>query len=121
MIKVRNHEIERKQAVEEVSSQLRGLAVAQGMDIDEKFRNESGIDLQMRKLEYAFTNGESGLPVDGGWFYRIVEVYRTDYEKFLRLLSGDAVVNYFTQRDQKIKAFDARLEDLASLKCTIGG
>lgn len=39
------------------------LAIQNGIDIDEKFRNENGIDLQMRKLKYVFTGGTSGLAV----------------------------------------------------------
>ena len=86
LIKVLNHEIGRKQAIAEVSSQLRKTAVARGITIDEKFRNENGIALQMRKLEYVLTSGESGLYVDSGWYFTIVQIYRTDYEKYVELL-----------------------------------
>ena len=61
LIKVLNHELERKQAISEVSTQLREIAIARGIAIDDTFRKENGIALQMSKLEYVFTNGESAL------------------------------------------------------------
>lgn len=57
---------ERKQAIFEVSGKLRKLAVAQGIIINEKFRNENGIRIQMCRLEYAYTDGKSGMQVKGG-------------------------------------------------------
>lgn len=87
LINVLNHTIERKQAISDVSKQLRDLAVARGMVIDEKFRNENGISLQMNCLEYAYTGGQSGLHVTSGWYFDIVRIYKNDrglYEKLLR-------------------------------------
>lgn len=90
LIKVLNHELERKQAISEVSTQLREIAIARGIAIDDTFRNENGIALQMSKLEYVFTNGESGLYVDTGWYFTIVHIYRNDHDKYMKLL-GEAM------------------------------
>ena len=86
LIKVLNHEVKRKQAVAEVSTQLRDFAIAQGISIDEKFRNENGIALQMNRLKYVFTGGKSGLPVKTGWYFEIVQLYKNDQEKYKKLL-----------------------------------
>lgn len=88
LISVLDHKIERKQAIAEVSQQLRKLAVSRGIVIDDKYRNENGIALQMSKLEYAFTNGKSGLHVDSGWYFSIVRTYRNEYGKYKKMLGG---------------------------------
>lgn len=86
LIKVLNHERERKSIVNEVSSQLRDYALARGIPIDEKFRNRNGINLQMSCLEYAFTNGKTGLYINSGWYYTIIQKYKNDYERYIHLL-----------------------------------
>ena len=88
LIRVLEHKIERKAAVSEVSKQLRNLAERQDIAIDDKFRNENGIALQMSKLEYVFTSGKSGLRVDSGWYFSIVEIYKNNKEKYKKLLGG---------------------------------
>lgn len=51
-----------KANVERLSKNLREMAVAQGIDIDDKYRNCNGIILQMTKMKYLLTNGKEGLP-----------------------------------------------------------
>lgn len=86
LIKVLNHEIERKQAIKSISLHLRDLAKKDRIAIDDKFRNENGIALQMSKLEYVYTNGRSGMRVDSGWYFSIVQIYRNNYQKYMELL-----------------------------------
>ena len=86
LIKVLNHELDRKQTVKTVSKQLRELAKDNGIVIDDKFRNENGIALQMSKLEYVYTKGASGLYVDAGWYFSIVSIYKNNYKKYMELL-----------------------------------
>lgn len=86
LIKVLNHELDRKQTIKDVSKQLCELARNKGIANDDKFRNENGIALQMSKLEYVYTNGASGLHVDTGWYFSIVEIYRNNYKKYMELL-----------------------------------
>ena len=83
-----NHKIERKQAAKDVSKQLRQLAVEKGIAIDDKFRNENGIRLQVSCCEYAYINGKSGLHVDSGRYFNIVQTYRKNHEKYVKML-GD--------------------------------
>lgn len=66
LIDVLEDKTERKQVISEVSGKLRKLAVDRGLIIDEKFRNKNGIRLQMSCLEYAYTDGKSGMQVKGG-------------------------------------------------------
>lgn len=56
LVDVCNHKIERKQAVSKVSKKLRNYAIARKIAIDDKFRNENGISLQMSCLEYAYNS-----------------------------------------------------------------
>ena len=50
LIDVLNGKTERKEAISEVSKRLRKEAESRGIKIDEKFRNENGISLQMNCL-----------------------------------------------------------------------
>jgi hypothetical protein len=86
LINVLDQKTERKTAICEVSEMLRNYATMRGIAIDDKYRNENGITLQMSKLEYAFTNGRSGLRVDSGWYFSIVQTYRNNYERYMELL-----------------------------------
>ena len=52
----------KKSIVKEISQNLRNRAISQGVEIDDLFRNEHGIDLQMTKMEYLLTDGQKGLP-----------------------------------------------------------
>ncbi|XOQ52576.1 MAG: hypothetical protein ACFWT7_04250 [Succiniclasticum sp.] len=86
LIKVLNHKLTRSSAISDVSRKLRIFAARRGNDINEKFRNENGINLQMACLEYAYTKGSSGLAVTGGWYFDIVRLYNHDRRKFESLL-----------------------------------
>lgn len=90
LIKVLNNEMPRKEAITSVSRELRALAVRNGIEIDDKYRNENGIALQMSKLEYVFTDGKSGLAVQTRWYFRIVDIYNTDSVHFNRLWKENA-------------------------------
>ena len=92
LVDVLNHEIERKQAISEVSKRLREEAESRGIVIDEKFRNENGVSLQMNCLEYAYTGGKTGLHVTRGWYFDIVNTYQNDQNVFVELLKGARIV-----------------------------
>lgn len=92
LVDVLNHEIERKQAISEVSKRLREEAESRGIVIDEKFRNENGISLQMNCLEYAYTGGKTGLHVTRGWYFDIGNTYQNDQNVFVELLKGARIV-----------------------------
>ncbi len=54
--------IDKAECVHKLSNLLRQRAKANGINIDEVFRNENGIALQMTKMEYLLTDGKKGLP-----------------------------------------------------------
>lgn len=91
LIDVLNHKTERKQVISEVSKKLRKEAESRGIEIDEKFRNENGISLQMNCLEYVYTGGKSGLHVTRGWYFDIVSKYQNDQDAFAELLKQEKV------------------------------
>ena len=59
---VLNKKIAKSEIVIRLSAALRSRAVEQGVKIDEIFRNENGISLQMTKMDYLLTDGKIGLP-----------------------------------------------------------
>lgn len=85
-IKVEEEKESRAEIVKNVSSDLRKLAQSRGLHIDESYRNENGISLQMSNMLFAYTNGEKGLECSTKLFYEAVEIYnknRTQYEQIL--------------------------------------
>ena len=80
--------ITRKEAVSYVSNALRQRAVNKGMVIDDIFRNENGISLQMSTMEYIFTNGAHGLKKESmpKLFENVVDMYRNEYEEYEKIL-----------------------------------
>lgn len=86
LINVLDGKIDRKQAVTKVSNTLRKLAENQGLTIDDRFRNENGISIQMSKLEYVFTQNKSGLKVETGWYFDIARTYKKEPGRYGQLL-----------------------------------
>lgn len=74
-----------KTNVDGLSKKLREMAVAQGIDIDNKYRNCNGIILQMTKMRYLLTNGKEGLPGASSDFKRIANMYINDHSAFVSL------------------------------------
>lgn len=86
LLKVLQGTIKRKDAVEKVSRTLRQRAIVQGLTIDDKFRNTNGIELQMRTMEYLFTDGKSGLKKSSALFLEIIDMYKNEHDTFVRIL-----------------------------------
>lgn len=87
LIQVLNGTISRSDAVSAVSAELRRRARRKGLKIDDVFRNENGISWQMNTMEYAFTDGKSGLYKESMNLFRsIVQLYRTDPQAYQALL-----------------------------------
>lgn len=84
LLAVRENRISRQEAIFLVSAKLRKLAVRQGLQIDEVFRNANGIALQMRAMEYVLTDGAAGLNKRTKVFQNVVELYKIDKETFKR-------------------------------------
>lgn len=74
-----------KNNVESLSATLRKMAINNGIEIDEKYRNCNGIILQMTKMRYLLTNGREGLPGASNDFKRIADLYINDRTAFVSL------------------------------------
>ena len=79
-------EISRSQAVSAVSRKLRQLAINNGEEIDEIFRNTNGIGFQMASLESAY-QGYTILKPATRLFTEIVALYRTNPSKYTAILN----------------------------------
>ena len=116
LIDVLNGKTERKEAISDVSKRLRKEAESRGIKIDEKFRNENGISLQMNCLEYAYTGGKSGLHVTRGWYFDIVNKYQNDQDAFAELLKEARIVSEASTNNKS--AFQEWLEHTLSEKAS---
>lgn len=100
-------ETPRKVAVSALSKRLRNRMLLHGVEINEKYRNESGIDLQMSAIEYVLSDGEKGLDRPSKLFYEIAElsVYNTEvYYSILneaRSLYPEPVTNLYTAHEEE--------------------
>ncbi len=74
------------EAVRRLSSDLRRRAVSKGVTIDEVFRNENGISVQMQKMDYLLTHGEKGLPGASKLYAKMAEIRETNPQKFVEIL-----------------------------------
>lgn len=77
---------DREKMIVDISRQLRQRAIANGDKIDDKFRNETGIRLQMLSLDHIFTNGKSGINKPNKWNSEIIHIYRDDCPYFQYVL-----------------------------------
>ena len=93
-----------KQLITEISSFLRKYAVYRGIEIDDKFRNENGIAMQLWVMEYYFTGGKHGLKKDQcpKIFQEAIDLYHQDRKEYERVLQEVKAMN---QTDKKEKFF----------------
>ena len=57
-----------------------------GLLIDEKFRNISGLRMQLGCIHYVVTSGKEGMSNASKLFYDTYELYNKDVEKFQKIL-----------------------------------
>lgn len=72
--------------VQSLSERLRNMAISQGQFIDDVFRNENGIALQMLKMDYLLTDGKKGLPGASKFYSEIVLLKNNDPVAFSEIL-----------------------------------
>lgn len=83
--------VQRNIAIQELSQKLRKMAISTGEKIDEVYRNEAGISLQMAKMEYLLTKGRKGLSSASSYAFNLVcSQYRNDIENFNKLYQVNA-------------------------------
>ncbi len=86
LLDVQDGKISRTDAIAHISTVLRNRAARQHHDIDEKFRNENGISMQMAHLEYGLTEGKSGWKPTCRWQDKILDIYHNEPDTYKRLL-----------------------------------
>lgn len=99
----------KQEIVKDLSAKLRVRAVSRGQEIDELFRNENGIALQMNKMDYLLTDGKKGLPGASKFFAEMVALKRTSPAEFSSILrSAKQQIN--EERDGNVKVTNKRSE-----------
>lgn len=73
-------------AAKELSNTLRNYAQSKGIEIDDQFRNEAGIKMKLRNIEYLYTDGKSGLSGCSQQDRKIVELQKKNSKEFNSLL-----------------------------------
>lgn len=81
-VKTKDDPVSREEKVKEVSQLLRNYYIQKGIEVDDTFRNETGISMQMQTIEYIYTNGKSGLPNGSRLFKYIVGQYLKNRRAF---------------------------------------
>lgn len=86
----------------DVSSFLRKYALYRGIEIDDKFRNENGIAMQLWVMEYYFTGGKHGLKKDQcpKIFQEAIDLYHQDRKEFERILREAKAMNQNDKKEQ---------------------
>lgn len=78
----KNGIIKKNDAIKSVSARLREMAIKKGLEIDDVYRNENGITMQMAILEHIFSNGEKGLRSGSKLFRDTMQLYVDNYAEF---------------------------------------
>ncbi len=86
----------------DVSSFLRKYALYRGIEIDDKFRNENGIAMQLWVMEYYFTGGKHGLKKDQcpKIFQEAIDLYHQDRKEFELILREAKAMNQNDKKEQ---------------------
>lgn len=87
-IKVENGEISKAEAVTTVSQILRSRAIRKGYEIDDVFRNENGINMQISSMKNCYLRKKQGLTISK-LFYETVRLKKDDPEAFNQILQEE--------------------------------
>lgn len=85
-VKVRSGVLERNDAVVQLSKSLREYGKANGIEIDDVYRNTNGINMRLSEIERLFNDGKGGLKNTSKLFIETVELYNSDKARFDALL-----------------------------------
>ena len=69
-----------------LSKILRQKAVCEGKTVDEKFRNYNGMMFYLRRVEYLFSGGRSGMPDQQRSVLAMWDVYQNDQPRYQEIL-----------------------------------
>jgi hypothetical protein len=73
------------EALAALSQIYRNRAQQLGLSVDYKFRNLSGLKMQIACIHYVATNGAEGMSNASQLFYKTYELYRTNPAKFYKI------------------------------------
>ena len=113
--KVAKGELVRKVAITKLSKRLRYRKIMNGIEVNDKYRNENGIQLQLSIMEHIITNGEKGLASTSRLFEEIAQLATENHADFIELLH-EAVLLYPEPLDIKEKHPDVSLEGTMLVK-----
>ncbi len=82
-----NGEADKKNTVSKVSKSLRNRAKSMGLQIDDVFRNENGISIQMEIMIALLNNKQSSLRKAPKIFRSVVDIYHNDKSQYAMILN----------------------------------
>lgn len=85
-IQIINNKMDKNAIIKIISEKLRNRAVNSGLVIDNVYRNENGIRMQMTIIMSIIQDENPGLYNASKLFYEMVEMYRADYKRFSSIL-----------------------------------
>ena len=86
-IQVMNNKTDRSTAIETVSAKLRKRAVNLRIVIDDIYRNENRINIQMSVMTSMLQDEEPSFYNVSKMFYKMVELYKYKYSSFCAILT----------------------------------
>ena len=107
--KVAKGELARKVAVAKLSKRLRYRKIKNGIEVNEKYRNENGIQLQLSIMENILTHGEKGLASHSRLFEDVVQLATENHDEYIELLH-EAIQMYPEPLDTEGKQPEVSLE-----------
>lgn len=87
-IRIEKGEISKAEAISTVSQMLRNRAIRKGYEIDDMFRNENGISMQISSMRNCYLGMKQGLTISK-LFYEAVSLQKNDPEAFNQILQEE--------------------------------
>lgn len=101
-LRVKDKKLSEQDAIKETSHLLRQRAIISGVEIDEIFRNENGISMQMKIIAGLIDEKPSGLHSATRLFTEMVALYktcRTEFDEILNQAKGECVMQVNVQEE----------------------
>ena len=99
-LKIKNKQMSQREAVKEVSTLLRRRASLLGLTLDQTFRNENGISIQLHIIGGLIDETPSGLHSASKMFAEMVDLYknnRSEFDKILIQAKGECTMQISAQ------------------------
>ena len=115
-IQVRDGVVPRKEAVSRLSKLLREYGASRGIEVDEIYRNENGISMQLAQIDGLFRDEEGRLSNVSKLFVETVTIYRNDKTRFDGLLADAKSVINSLESDKKKGSNDLEAPSIVNAK-----